>query len=119
MIGSREWRSRKGILKEMLPELGFDRKIRHYPHYFLRANSQVFSIHSYPLFNPSLIELLVILTFTYSVLIGNKYLKFCPREVAAFMTVCITLMSAFFQLCVSFPFVHKRRHMFRKANKLA
>lgn len=62
MIGSREWRSRKGILKAMLPELGFDRKLRHYPHYFLCANTQVFSINSYPLFNPSLTELLVILS---------------------------------------------------------
>lgn len=108
-------RSREGFLKVMLPELGFDGKIRHCSHYFLCANTQVFSSNSYPLFNPSLTELLLILTFTYSVLRNNKYLKFCPREVAAFMTICITFDLSSFSVTCFTPLLHKRRHIFREA----
>lgn len=97
------WVVREGFLKELLPELGFDRRMRHCPNYFLSAHTQVFSGESYPLFNPSLTELLVVLTALTLLWWIIKYFKFCLTDEAALTRYLLHLIPAVFQLRVSSP----------------
>lgn len=114
-----EWLVREGFLKELLPELGFDRKIRHCPNYLLSANTQVFSGESYPLFNPSLAELLVVLTSLTLLWWIIKYFKFCLTVAAALTHYLLHLIPAVFQLHGSSPLYLRGNIYLEKLNELA